>query len=168
MSIGLLRGTVALEPHQEAWDEEGRRICEVIKGILQEDAIDVQHVGSTSIKSIYAKPIIDVAVCVRSFEDIFKHDEELLKEGIVYRKEDIPGQQLYRCGDLDNGFVTHFIHVVIDGSDAWRNYINFRDYLNTHDEDARAYSELKTELGAKFPDDRESYINGKSNNHCRR
>ena len=72
MSIGLKRGMVALEPHQEAWESEGKRICEVIKEVLGDDAIDVQHVGSTSIKSICAKPIIDVAVSVKSFEDILK------------------------------------------------------------------------------------------------
>ena len=166
MSIGLKRGMVALEPHQEAWDIEGKRICEVIKEVLGDDAIDVQHVGSTSIKSICAKPIIDVAVSVRSFEDIFKHDEELLEKGIVYRKEDIPGQQLYRCGDLDNDVVTHFIHVVIADSDAWHNYINFRDYMNTHEEDAKAYADLKKELCAKYPEDRGSYLEGKSDLVC--
>ena len=130
--IGLKSGTVVLEPHQEAWDAEGKRMCDMLKKILGNDAIDVQHVGSTSIKSIQAKPIIDVAVAVKSFEDIFKHNGELEQNGIVYRKEDIPGQQLYRSGDLDNSIVTHYIHVVIADSDAWHNYINFRDYLNTH------------------------------------
>lgn len=162
MSLGLKRGMVALEPHKEAWDIEGKRICEIIKGILGRDAVDVQHVGSTSIKSICAKPIIDIAVSVKSFEEIFKHNDELLEKGIVYRKEDVPGQRLYRCGDLDNNIVTHYIHVVIADSDAWHNYINFRDYLNTHEEDAKAYSDLKAELCAKYPEDRESYLQGKS------
>ena len=160
--IGLKSGTVVLEPHQEAWDAEGKRMCDMFKKILGNDAIDVQHVGSTSIKTIQAKPIIDVAVAVKSFEDIFKHNGELEQNGIVYRKEDIPGQHLYRSGDLDNGIVTHYIHVVIADSDAWHNYINFRDYLNTHKEEAKRYEELKLELCSKFPNDRESYVNGKS------
>ena len=93
MSIGLLRDTVVLEPHQQEWD--------------------------------------------------------------------IPGQHLYRCGDLDNGIVTHFIHVVIADSDAWHNYINFRDYMNAHEEDAKIYEALKIRLWKEFPDDRDSYVNGK-------
>ena len=161
MSIGLKRGTVLLEPHQDEWDEEGKKTCEKIRALLGDDITGVEHVGSTSIRWICAKPIIDIAVGVRSFEDIRKHDDLLSKNGIVYRKEDVPGQQLYRSGDLDNGIVTHFIHVVISDSDAWNNYINFRDYMNTHKEDAVQYGELKKDLCEKYPQDRESYIEGK-------
>lgn len=161
MSIGLKKDTVVLEPHQEAWEIEGENICKKIKAILGDDLVDVQHVGSTSIRLICAKPIIDVAVAVRSFDDIMKHNEELSKNGIVYRKQDIPGQHLYRCGDLEDNIVTHFIHVVIYGSDAWHNYINFRDYLNSHPEDARSYERLKKELWSKYPEDRDSYVDGK-------
>lgn len=161
MSIGLKKDTVILEPHQEAWDIEGAEICRKIKDILGDDIVDVQHVGSTSIRSICAKPIIDVAVAVRSFDDIMKHNDVLAENGIVYRKQDIPGQHLYRCGDFDNNIVTHYIHVVISDSDAWHNYINFRDYLNTHLEEAKAYEQLKKELWSKYPDDRDSYVEGK-------
>lgn len=162
MSIGLKRGMVALEPHQEQWDIEGRRTCALIRDLLGNDIVDAQHVGSTSIKWIFAKPIIDIAVAVRSFDDIMKHNDMLYENGIVYRKQDIPGQHLYRCGDLDNDIVTHYIHVVIDDSDAWHNYINFREYMNSHEEDARTYEALKKELCGKYPDDRNSYIEGKS------
>ena len=90
-----------------------------------------------------------------------KHDKELAENGIIYRKQDIPGQHLYRCGDFDHDIITHFIHVVIADSDAWHNYINFRDYLNSHLEDAKAYEQLKLELWSKYPEDRDSYVDGK-------
>ena len=161
MSIGLMKGKVVLEPHREEWDIEGSRICTKIKNLLGDDVTDVQHVGSTSIGWICAKPIIDVAVAVRAFEDIRKHDDELARNGIVYRKQDVPGQHLYRCGDLENNIVTHYIHVVISGSEAWHNYINFRDYMNAHKDEALKYEDLKKELCMKYPDDREAYIDGK-------
>jgi len=161
MSIGLKKGKVLLEPHQEEWDIEGENICRKISDLLGENITGVQHVGSTSIKWICAKPIIDVAVAVRSFDDIMKHNDELKENGIVYRKQDIPGQHLYRCGDLDNDVVTHYIHVVISGSDAWNNYINFRDYLNAHEDEAKRYEALKMDLWRKYPDDRNSYVDGK-------
>ncbi len=161
MSIGLKKGKVILEEHQEEWEIEGQRMCEKIKSILGSDATDVQHVGSTSIKWICAKPIIDIAVSVKSFDDIMKHDDELAENGIIYRKEDVPGQQLYRAGDLDNDIVTHYIHVVISDSEAWHNYINFRDYLNAHKEEAKEYEKLKKELCLKYPDDRNAYVEGK-------
>ena len=161
MSIGLKKDTVKLEAHQDAWDIEGAIACKKIKDILGDDVVDVQHVGSTSIRWICAKPIIDVAVAVRDFRDIMKHNEELAENGIVYRRQDVPGQHLYRCGDLDHDIVTHFIHVVIADSKAWHNYINFRDYLNTHPDDAKVYERLKQDLCSKYPDDRNSYVDGK-------
>ena len=162
MSIGLKSKTVILEPQQDEWDTEGRRICQKIKDILGSDVVDVQHVGSTSIHGICAKPIIDVVVGVRAFEDIRKHDVELAGYGIVYRKEDYPGQHLYRCGDFENSIITHYIHVVIYDSDRWNDYIDLRDYMNCHEEEARAYEALKQQLYQRFPDDREAYIEGKS------
>lgn len=162
MSIGLKSKTVVLEPHMVEWETEGKRICSTLKKILGNDAVDVQHVGSTSISGISAKPIIDIAVAVRTFQDIRKHDDELEKHGIVYRKEDYPGQHLYRCGDFENEIITHYIHVVLIDSYQWRNYISFRDYLNTHEEDAKAYEKCKLDLWQKHPNDREAYIEGKS------
>ncbi len=162
MSIGLKSKTVVLEPHQVEWEEEGRRKCAEIKEILGSDAVDVQHVGSTSIIGISAKPIIDIAVAVRAFEDIRKHDAKLAEHGIIYRKEDYPGQHLYRCGDFEREMITHYIHVVLAGSYQWRNYINFRDYLNTHEEDAKAYEKCKLDLWEKYPNDRDAYVEGKS------
>ena len=70
--------------------------------ILQSDAIDIQHIGSTSIRSICAKPIIGIVVGVSSFDRIMKHNDELLANGFVYRGQDQPGQRLYVCGDLEN------------------------------------------------------------------
>ena len=161
MSLGLRKDTVKLEAHQEAWDIEGVNTCKKLKDILGDVVVDVQHVGSTSIRWICAKPIIDIAVAVRDFQDIKKHDEQLEVNGIVYRRQDVPGQHLYRCGDLENDIVTHFIHVVIADSKAWHNYINFRDYLNAHPDDAIVYERLKQDLCSKYPDDRNSYVDGK-------
>lgn len=161
MSLGLKKGTVRLEAHQAEWDIEGERACTKIRDILGDDAVDVQHIGSTSIRWICAKPVIDIVVAVRSFQDIMKHNDELAENGIIYRRQDVPGQHLYRCGDLEHDIVTHFIHVVICDSDAWKNYISFRDYLNAHPEEARSYERLKEDLCSKFPEDRDSYADGK-------
>lgn len=92
---------------------------------------------------ICAKPIIDIAVAVKSFQDFMKHDEELKENGIIYRKQDVPGQHLYRSGNLDNDIVTHYIHIVISDSETWNNYINFRDHLNNNKEEALRYEKLK-------------------------
>lgn len=162
MSIGLKRGTVTVEPHRKEWDISAQEIIGRLKNILQNDVIDIQHIGSTSIKSICAKPIIDIVVGVESFDKIMIHNKELMANGVVYRREDHPGQHLYVCGEADNDIQTHFIHAVIWGQKAWNDYINMRDYLNAHEENAKEYSELKERLASEYPEDRQLYTAGKS------
>lgn len=162
MSIGLVRGTVALEPHNIEWEISANNLIDKLKNILKEDIIDAQHIGSTSILHIYAKPIVDIVVGVTDFERIMKYNDVLMKAGIIYRREDQPGQHLYVCGDLDNNIHTHYIHVVIWGEKQWNNYINMRDYLNADREKAEAYSELKLKLAKEYSEDRIAYTEGKS------
>lgn len=161
MSIGLARGTVVLEPHNIEWELSANKLIEKLKAILKDDIIDAQHIGSTSILHIYAKPIVDIVVGVSDFWNIIKHNDELNEAGIIYRREDHPGQHLYVCGDLENNIHTHYIHVVIWGEKQWTNYINMRDYLNMHRDKAEEYSELKLKLAKKYFDDRIAYTEGK-------
>lgn len=162
MQTGLKRGTVVVEPHKIEWEIEAQKTISNLKNILKDDMIDAQHIGSTSIKSICAKPIVDIVVGVSSFDRIIKHNEELRKYGIVYHMQYPLGQYLYVMGDIGNKIRTHYIHVVIWGQEAWNNYINMRDYLNSHEKEAMEYSELKECLAKKYPEDRSSYTNGKS------
>ena len=161
MSIGLVKGTVSLEPHNSQWEILAKEIIEKLKNILGNDMVAAEHIGSTSIRKIYAKPIIDIAVGVTDFEKMMKHNDELKEVGIIYRREDHPGQHLYICGDLENNIHTHYIHVVIWGESAWNNYINMRDYLNANDEKAMVYSKLKVQLAEEYSDDRIAYTEGK-------
>lgn len=162
MLLGLKRDTVVVEKHKTEWEIFAQNMIKAIKDILGDDAIDVQHIGSTAIKNIYAKPIIDIVVGVNDFNDIFKHNTELKENGIIYRREDHSGQHLYVCNDIENDVQTHYIHVVIFDSDDWNNYINLRDYLNFNKDKALEYSKLKTLLAAKYPNDRIAYTNSKS------
>ena len=62
MSIGLMRGTVAVEQHKIEWEIAACEMIESLKNILVNDIVDAEHIGSTSIKSICAKPIEDIVV----------------------------------------------------------------------------------------------------------
>lgn len=158
---GLVRGTVALSEHDDSWAAEAERCISVLREILGDDALDIRHVGSTAIRGICAKPIIDIAVGVADPDRMPGHNAELEEHGILYRTREHGEQLLYVCGDMRKDIRTHHIHVVVMDSDAWKNYVNFRDYLNCHGEDAQAYSELKRRLAERFPHDRELYTAGK-------
>ena len=129
--------------------------------LLNDAAIDIQHVGSTAIQSIHAKPIIDIAVGVGELNDILPYIELLKQHGSIYRGEDVKGQMLFVMGDFQNDTRTHHIHVVKWREMEWNHYISFRDYLNTYPEKAMIYDECKKKLAAQFPDDRKSYTEGK-------
>ena len=111
--IGLKRGTVTLSPHQTEWDEQARRTIEQLKERFGELAVDIQHVGSTSIPNIAAKPILDFAVGIYDFKKLEQLVPKLEKEGIIYRpSDDREGHRLFVMGDFDRDTRTHHIHVV--------------------------------------------------------
>ena len=165
--IGLKRGTVKLCEHEKEWEIEAQNTISRLKKILGNVANDIQHVGSTAIPSIKAKPIIDIAVAVDDFNDVLALEKELKDEGFYYRPQsDLGGQLLFVSGSLYEGtgdLQTHFIHVVRTNSMDWINYINFRDYLNSTPTVAKEYEELKVSLAMQAPIDsgREKYLKGK-------
>ena len=153
--LGLARGTVSVVPHNDEWEVTGRKTIAKLRELLGDTAVDIQHVGSTSIKGIYAKPIIDLVIGVNDFADILAKNALLEENGFIYRGQDLPGQHLYICGEGE--IRTHHIHVVIYQDTNWNNYLTMRNYLNSHPEDANRYSDLKRSLGEKYADDRNAY-----------
>ncbi len=165
--LGLKRGTVRLLPHEKAWEAEAEQTIIMLQKLLGDDAKEIQHVGSTAVPAICAKPIIDIALAADSFDDVMKHLPKLQAAGFYYRAQnDIPNQKLFACGSFYDGtgdLQTHFIHVVLTDSEQWRDYILFRDYLNQHADTAKAYESLKLSLAEAAPVDagREQYLQGK-------
>ena len=158
---GLKRGTVLLAPHQEEWTQSAERTIQTLNRLLESVAVDMQHIGSTAIPSIHAKPIIDLVVGVRNLDDIAPYVELLKQHDIVFRGEDVAGQLLFVMGDFEKDTRTHHIHVVRWNGAEWNNYINFRDYLNRFPDKAIEYDVCKKKLVAQFADDRGSYTTGK-------
>ena len=156
---GLKTNTVLLLPHDNEWDKIAAQTITLIKQILGETCTDAQHIGSTSIKTVSAKHIIDIAVAVKELNNITPYIDALKENGIFYRKEEYDRQILFLIGDLENEVKTHHIHIV---EANWRNYINFRDYLNAFPDKAKEYDELKQRLANQFPTDRKSYTAGKT------
>lgn len=159
--LGLKRGTVRLVEHQECWHDLASETIDRLKEILGDTAIDIQHVGSTAICGIHAKPIIDVAVGVIKVDDVKPYIDALQNAGIIYRKQDVQGQILFVMGDFENDHRTHHIHVVEWNSIDWNHYINFRDYLNFFPEKAKEYDALKCSLAEQFSENRGNYTSGK-------
>ena len=98
--IGLKRGTVQLCEHEKEWEIEAQNTISRLKQILGDVITDIQHVGSTSIPSIKAKPIIDIALAVDNFDDILAYEKELKDAGFYYRpgaQASLRNQLLFAC-----------------------------------------------------------------------
>lgn len=167
--LGSERGTVKLYKHEKEWEIEAQNTIIRLKEILGDTIKDIQHVGSTAIPGIQAKPIIDIALAVNSFDDVLARKNRLKAAGFYYRPDYqklFPSQMLFACGNYYDGsgnMQTHFIHVVLTDSMDWINYINFRDYLNNTPSAAKEYEALKISLANRFSEEggSENYFKGK-------
>lgn len=161
--LGLKRGTVVLLPHEKEWEEQARQVIALLRQVLGETACDIQHVGSTAVVHISAKPIVDIAVGMKDPEQVFAFARELERRGVVFRARDTDrdGGLLFVMGDFAADTRTCHIHVVVWQGEAWYNYINFRDYLNAEPEQALRYEAGKKVLAARYAHDRERYTAGK-------
>ena len=157
--IGLEPGIVKLIPHHVEWrrlfEEEESRLQAAVGNYV----LDIQHVGSTSIPGIPAKPILDIAIAIENFEEAVICIHPLRQLGYEYKGENgIPRRHYFQKGDPR----THHIHMNEYGSRDWENQILFRDYLIRHPRTAEAYAKLKLELASQFRTDRERYLQGKA------
>jgi GrpB-like predicted nucleotidyltransferase (UPF0157 family) len=146
-------------PHQELWHqlfaEERTQLCNAI-GV---HIVAIEHIGSTSICGLSAKPIIDIAVAVQKLADVEKCIAPIGDVGYEYRGESgIPGRHYFVKGKPR----THHVHMVELDSDLWRSHLWFRDYLRQHTQAAKEYENLKMELAEKYKHNREAYTEGKS------
>lgn len=140
--LGLHKDKVELLPYDEEWKNEFKKEKECLENLLKGYALDIQHVGSTSIPGICAKPIIDVAVAVKS-TDVLYDIIELLRDSGYDIKNSIEdkGEVLLAKGAPECR--THYVHVEVLGSEYWNNHILFRDYLLNHPEYIAMYEEMK-------------------------
>ena len=155
---------VRLLPHDDIWHEEFNRVKQLIYRVWGEAVVDVQHVGSTSIRSISAKPILDVAVVLRSFVEM--DVEALENEG--YRHMGVRTESgdrrlfiRYAAGEGAGEVALEHVHCYEPENADFAALVGFRDYLNVHPEAAREYDEIKRRLAEAHPDDRFAYSEGK-------
>jgi GrpB-like predicted nucleotidyltransferase (UPF0157 family) len=159
--IGLKRGLVQLVPHRREWSDLYEAEAQVIWDWTGDLILDVQHVGSTSVPGLEAKPILDIVIAVGMKEAIAGVVERLTQAGYNdYGDQGKDGGYLLGRETAGDICVAH-LHIVETADPQWRNYIAFRDILRHDRSIRRAYADLKKRLSAQFPDDRVSYTAGK-------
>jgi len=122
----------------------------------------IEHIGSTAVPGLAAKPVIDILVGVHSIADAPAFIPALQALGYEYipEHEAVFPERRY-LHKIVNGKHTHHLHIVEPGSDFFKVQILFRDHLRSHPADAARYAELKYRLAQEYHNDREAYTNGK-------
>lgn len=151
---------IEVVPYNPDWSNLYRVETDKIAAVLSPEVIAIHHIGSTAIPNISAKPIIDILVEVRAIEKIDEFNEKMTELGYQPKGElGIPGRRFFIKNE--DSTRTHHVHIFQTEAIEVEQHLNFRDYLVAHPEEAQAYSRLKEKLAREFPEDRESYIEGK-------
>ncbi|MDR1821641.1 MAG: chorismate-binding protein [Oscillospiraceae bacterium] len=161
--VGLPRREVRLEKHNPAWEVLAADTIAKLKTIFGAAAVDIQHVGSTAVRGIAAKPIIDIAAAVDDLGIAEQLAAKLNAAGFYKSKlHKIPGDILFADGGESSEVRSLHIHIVQADGERWRNYLLFRDYLNANPAEAKAYERVKKNLAEEYPGDRNAYTEGKN------
>jgi len=139
---------ITIVPYDSAWPEMFEAEAAAIRRTLGEVALRVEHVGSTSVPGLTAKPVIDIQVSVQSLEPLGQYRSPLGRLGYAHTP----------LGSFDLVYpffqkpaewpATHNIHLCVLGSEQERKHLAFRDYLRSHPRVAAEYVELKRVLAA--------------------
>jgi GrpB-like predicted nucleotidyltransferase (UPF0157 family) len=152
---------VKVVEYDPAWPELYERERDLIGGSLGDLVAAIEHVGSTAVPGLGAKPIIDMMIGLRGLVDGEACVGPLEELGYEYKGEfGIPGRLYFR--KIVEGKRRYQIHMVEAGSDFWERHLLFRDYLRGHPDEAVDYYELKVRLAAEFGTDREGYTEAKT------
>lgn len=152
---------IVVQPYDESWPADFEKIKAELLAALGGVAVAIEHVGSTSVKGLAAKPIIDLDVVVKDAE-VPKAIEQLAKIGYIHEGNlGIEGREAFHYDGKEH-LKPHHLYVCPESSPELKRHIAFRDYLRSHPEAVQEYSAIKIEAAKLFPDDIDSYIAHKS------
>ena len=147
--------------HDPAWKGEFGAEAERISRALGDVATTLDHIGSTAIPGIFAKPVIDILLQVDDLARLDEKNPAMEELGYEAMGEfGIPGRRYFRKDDAA-GVRTHHVHAFRTGQREAQRHLAFRDYMIAHPEEAQRYSELKQKLAREHPEDIEAYMDGK-------
>jgi GrpB-like predicted nucleotidyltransferase (UPF0157 family) len=151
--------SIGLTEYDTAWPRLFEVLRERVLDALGELAVAVEHVGSTSVPGLSAKPVVDIDAVVPSVEHVPLAVERLERAG--YRHEGDLGISGREAFEPPAGAPLHHLYVLPADSEELRHHLAFRDHLRAHPEAAMAYAALKWEVERRFGGDRRAYTEAK-------
>jgi GrpB-like predicted nucleotidyltransferase (UPF0157 family) len=149
---------VVVVEYDPAWPRLYEDESERIRAALGDAVVAVEHIGSTAVPGLAAKPVIDVLAGLRTLELPRDSIDAMESVGYEYVGElGIPGRLFFRKGRPRS----HYVHAVLHESDVWERHLAFRDYLRAHTDEAESYAVFKQTLAVEVAGERDGYTAGK-------
>jgi len=159
--LGCERHLVRLVPYQPAWADLFAQEAGALRRALGDRVVCIEHVGSTAVPGLDAKPILDIVVAVRDMREVAAFEAALAPLGYFHKPQnDMPGR-LYFVKRLPDDRSTHHLNITELGTECWFTHVAFRDYLRDHAESRADYRQLKQDLARRYQHDRAAYQEGK-------
>ncbi|WP_409340616.1 GrpB family protein [Paenibacillus sp. MBLB4367] len=151
---------VVVTEYNDKWSRMFMEESREISTIFGDELVDIHHIGSTSVPGLHAKPVIDMMPVVKDIERIDAFNKQMAALGYECMGEfGMKGRRYFRKGGENR---THQVHVFqADNEEDIVRHLAVRDYLRTHDEEAKQYGNLKENLAKQFPKDIAAYMDGK-------
>ena len=151
---------IVIVGYDPAWPQEFARLRDRAQDALGDLALSIEHVGSTAVPGLAAKPVIDMVVVIASDDDLKEAIRRLEAMGYQARGElGVPGREAFTWPE---GERRHHLYVSPSTSDELRAQVRFRDMLLADPELARRYETLKRDLAERYRDDRPAYTDAKT------
>ena len=139
--------TIEVVDYDEAWPSRAAVACAELRGSLLQLFTAIEHIGSTAVPGLAAKPVIDLMASTADVDQVTEHDTTLRLLGYKCHETGMSGRLFYLRDE--NGKRAYHLHVVSIDSWPGRNELLLRDYLRTHPADAQRYGKLKRSLATR-------------------
>jgi GrpB-like predicted nucleotidyltransferase (UPF0157 family) len=157
--------SIHITHYNPEWVRLAEAEIETLKHTFQDNdwLVDIQHIGSTAVPGLSAKPIIDILIGARSLEEAGQAIQPIEALGYQFWADNPNFEKMFFVKGMPpfGPGRTHHIHIVKYGSDYWRARLLFRDYLRDHPQESQRYADLKYKLMHVYLDDREAYTDAK-------
>lgn len=163
--------SISIHPYCPEWKSQFESLREHLTIYLKNEFVGIEHVGSTSVPGMSAKPVIDLDIVIKSDLTVMKKVIEQL-EGLDYLHRGymgISGREAFKqisdktpLSSSGKKWPKHHLYVCTEDSLALKNHLTLKKHLLDHPEKVIEYSQLKKDLAKKFPNDIDAYVDGKT------
>lgn len=162
MGVKMKPKHVIVEPYNEIWTKEFEKIKTEIESVLTNLCLGIEHIGSTSVIGLSAKPIIDIDVVIEDYSVFPEVIKKLNSIGYIHEGDlGIKDRKAFKYVDKPH-LHQHHLYVCPKDSKELQRHITFRNFLRSHPEYVKEYSSIKEEAAKLYPDSIEKYMEYKS------